>query len=414
MNPDVIRYPAEAIQRVLTRYPTPFFLYEEKVIRRNCQRLTAAFARRFPQFRPLFAVKANANPHILRIILDEKFDLDCSSPSEVWLSQRLGAKGMHTGNYPTEDELRDIIRADNLVLNLDDVSLIDTVQKIGTPSFVSLRINPGITAGSMESLLLAGKDAKFGVPWEQTVDAYRRLRQAGVQRFGMHMMTGSNVLDPKYFATVAHKLMTIATSVKRDLGIDIECLNIGGGFGVAYRPEESTLDLDVVAAGVRQAIDEVCNQGGMNMPTLMVEPGRLIVADAGFLVTRVHAIKDGYKRFIGVDAGMNDFPRPSVYGAYHHVSVLGKDNVEPRHPVNVVGRLCENNDQFARDRLLPPISVGDVVVLHNAGAHCYAMAHNYNGRTRCAEHLLTGQGDFKTIRRAETVEDLFRTVVDYS
>ena len=205
MNPNVTRYPASAIERSLAKFPTPFYLYEEETIRRNCRRLTAAFTARSPRFQPLFAVKANPNPHVLRVVMDEGFGLDCSSPSEVWLSQQLGAHGMHTGNYQTEDELRDIIRADNLLLNLDDVSLIETVRKIGAPAFLSLRINPGITAGSMESLLLAGKDAKFGVPWEQAPPAYRRLKDAGAVRFGMHMMTGSNVLDAAYFAEVTRK-----------------------------------------------------------------------------------------------------------------------------------------------------------------------------------------------------------------
>jgi diaminopimelate decarboxylase len=413
MNPNVTRYPASAIERALAQFPTPFYLYEEETIRRNCRRLTAAFTARFPRFQPLFAVKANPNPHVLRIVMDEGFGLDCSSPSEVWLSQQLGAHGMHTGNYQTEDELRDIIRADNLLLNLDDVSLIDTVRKIGAPAFLSLRINPGITAGSMESLLLAGKDAKFGVPWEQAAPAYRRLKDVGAVRFGMHMMTGSNVLDAAYFAEVTHKLLTVAQTVKREFGIEMECMNIGGGFGVPYRPEEASLDLDAVASGVRSAMDEACRPGGLTMPTLMVEPGRFIAADAGFLVTRVHAIKNGYKEFVGVDAGMNDLPRPSVYGAYHHISVLGKPSSPSDRSVNVVGRLCENNDQFARDRLLPPIDVGDTLVIHNAGAHCYAMSHTYNGRTRCAEYLLTAHGEFRPIRRAETTDDLFRTVVPF-
>jgi diaminopimelate decarboxylase len=413
MNREVIRYPADAIRRAVSQFPTPFYLYEEETIRRNCRRVRDAFAASFPRFQPLFAVKANPNPHVLRIVLDEGFDLDCSSPSEVWLSQRLGAKGMHTGNYPAEAELREIIAAGNLLLNLDDVSVIDMVRKIGAPPFLSLRINPGITAGSMESLLLAGKDAKFGVPWEQAPAAYRQLKESGVERFGMHMMTGSNVLDPSYFAAVTRKLLSVARTVKQETGVEIERVNIGGGFGVPYKPDEQTLDLAAVVAGVRQAFDEWCGPQGIPPPVLMIEPGRLITADTGFLATRVNVIKNGYKRFVGVDAGMNDFPRPSMYGAYHHISVLGKEAGSDQQSVNVVGRLCENNDQFARDRLLPPIAVGDLLVLHNAGAHCYAMSHNYNGRTRCAEYLLTSRGDFRPIRRAEAVEDLFRTVLDF-
>jgi diaminopimelate decarboxylase len=211
---------------------------------------------------------------------------------------------------------------------------------------------------------------------------------------------------------VTRELLRIAGEVRRELGIQFECLNVGGGFGVAYRPKEESLDLDAVALDMRRVFDEECNRWGLSEPTLMVEPGRYVAADAGFLVTRVLAIKDGYRKFVGVDAGMNDLPRPAIYGAYHHVTVLGKENASPSEEVNVVGRLCENNDQFARGRTLPPIEVGDVLVMHNAGAHCFSMGHNYNGRPRAGEYLLTEEGDVHLIRRPETDEDLFRNVVD--
>jgi diaminopimelate decarboxylase len=200
--------------------------------------------------------------------------------------------------------------------------------------------------------------------------------------------------------------------VKRELSLDFECLNLGGGFGVPYRPEEQSLDLGAVARGVRAACDVGLAAGSLKEPALMVEPGRFLAADAGFLVTRVLALKDGYKKFAGVDAGANDLPRPAIYGAYHHLSVLGKEGEAAREEVSVVGRLCENNDQFARDRLLPRVGPGAVLVIHNAGAHAYAMGHNYNGRPRAAEYLLTAAGELKLIRRAETIPDLYAGVVD--
>ncbi len=413
VNADVIRCPRQRLAEAAGRFPTPFFVYEEARLRHNCRCLREAFGKYFEAFAPLYAVKANANPHILKIMQDEGFGFDCSSPAEVWLANKLGGWGMYTGNYTTREELALVLASPRMLLNLDDVSLVATVADLGVPDFLSFRINPGITAGSMPSLLLAGADAKFGVPWEEAAAAYKAVKGLGVRRFGLHMMTGSNVLDEEYFFLVTRKLLEVAGAIKEEAGVDFEYVNIGGGFGVPYCPDEGSLDLEKVARGVRAVFDDECPRRGLKEPKLMVEPGRFLAADAGFLVTRVHVIKDGYKRFIGVDAGMNDLPRPAVYGAYHHITVLGKDGapVAPE-PVNVVGRLCENNDQFARDRRLPALEVGDVLVIHNAGAHCFAMGHNYNGRPRRDEYLLTGDGDFEHIRRAETVEDLFRNVVD--
>jgi diaminopimelate decarboxylase len=412
VNADVSRFPEDGLARAAASLPTPFFLYEEARLRRNCRRLKEAFEPLFPDFAPLYAVKANANPHLLRIIQEEGFGFDCSSPSELWLVNKLGGRGMYTGNYNTGEELAQVLASPKVLLNLDDVSSVDVVKELGTPAFLSFRVNPGVTTGDVESLYLAGPEAKFGVPRERAVAAYRSAKRVGASRFGLHMMTGSNVLDADYFPFVTRKLLEVAAEVREELGIEFECLNIGGGFGVPYRPEEEQLELGRVARGVRAVFDEGYHGRRLPEPTLMVEPGRFITADAGFLVTRVHVIKEGYKKFVGVDAGTNDLPRPAVYGAYHHVTVLGKEDMDAGETVNVVGRLCENNDQLARDRRLPPVEVGDVLVIHNAGGHCYAMGHNYNGRPRADEYLLTESGDLKHVRRAETVQDLFRTIVD--
>jgi diaminopimelate decarboxylase len=411
-NADVVRLPRDAIGRAAAAIPTPFFLYEEKRLRYNCRRLRGAFEEYFPSFAPLYAVKANANPVLLRIIKDEGFGFDCSSPSEVSVVGRLGGWGMHTGNYSTREELAQVLAAPGMLLNLDDVSSVATVRDLGTPEFISFRVNPGVTTGDVESLYLAGPEAKFGVPKEDAAAAYRAARGAGAKRFGLHVMTGSNVLDAAYFPFVTRELLGIAGELRRELDIQFDYLNVGGGFGVPYRPEEESPDLGLVARDMRRVVDEECARWGLSEPTLMVEPGRFIAADAGFLVTRVHAIKEGHRKFVGVDAGMNDLPRPAIYGAYHHVTVLGKEEISPSEEVNVVGRLCENNDQFARGRVLPPVEVGDLLVIHNAGGHCYAMGHNYNGRPRAGEYLLTEGNDLMLIRRPEAVEDLFRNVVD--
>lgn len=400
-NPDVLFYPREGVERAVSSFETPFFLYSEERIRANCRRFRNAFRKHFPDFDPLFAVKANPNPTLLQIIMDEGFGLDCSSESEVWLTGKLGGRGMYTGNYTTEREFRAAKKV-GLILNLDDITALPIVQEIGVPDTLSFRINPGQGNGSMESLVLAGPDAKFGVPRQEVKEAYKKAAEAGVKHFGMHMMTGSNVLREEYFSDVVRKLFEIIREVRQR----IEFINMGGGFGVPYRPEERSLDITEVARQIRAVFDE--NQTGESPePKLMAEPGRYIAADAGWLVTKVTCVKRAAaKTFVGVDAACNDMPRPSIYGAYHHVSVL--NDWGEQEVASVVGGICENNDQFARDRLLPMCKQDDVIIIHNVGAHGYAMGHNYNGRPRHAEYLLRQDGTIGKIRDAESVEDLFR------
>ena len=409
VNPDVVYVPSAAIRRAAREFPTPFFLYDEKRLRRNCRVFREAFSKYFPSFEPLYAVKANANPAILKIIFSEGFGADASSEAEAWITRRLGGRGMYTGNYTTASEFRFVRKTGRFLLNLDDISMLPTIKKNGVPEFLSFRVNPGIGKGGMKSLFLAGPEAKYGVPPWDVVSAYRLAARMGVRRFGMHAMTGSNVLDEEYFSQVAMKMLEIAAGLKSRAGIELERINIGGGFGVPYRPGEKNLDLDKAARGVRKAFDRQCRKFGLTEPILMAEPGRFISANMGWLVGTVHVIKRGYKVFAGIDAGMNDLPRPAIYDAYHHVSVLGKRRAGRRERVSVVGRLCENNDQFAKDRLLPAIRVGDLVAIHNAGGHSYAMGHNYNNRLRSAEILLTRQNRLVLIRRPETIADLFRT-----
>lgn len=407
MNTEVTYVPRSAVEDAAARYPTPFFLYEEERLRQNCRRFVGAFKKHFEDFSPLFAVKANPNPRLLRIIMEEGFGFDASSYAEAWLARRLGARGMYTGNYTLEEELRMASEA-GLILNLDDISLLPVLERIGVPEMLSFRVNPGVGDGGMRSLILAGPDAKFGVPFEKAAEAYAQARDMGVKRFGIHMMTGSNVLNVGYFTSVVERLLDIVADIKRESGVEIELLNMGGGFGVPYDPYENSLDLDALAAGVKRVMDERCRAHGLQAPQLMAEPGRCIGATAGWLVARVTVVKDGYKKFVGIDANANDMPRPSIYGAFHYITALTDETA--RETVSVVGRICENNDQFARDRHLPRLKSGDVLAIHNCGAHAFAMGHNYNGHPRHAEFLLTADGAFEQIRRAETVEDLFDTV----
>jgi len=411
VNTKVTDLPASAILRAARQYPTPFFLYSEKKIRANCRAFKGAFRTFFPSFEPLYAVKANNNPRLLKIIFSEGFGADASSEAEAWIAKKLGARGMYTGNYTTEAEFRFVARTGAFLLNLDDITMLDTIRKIGVPEFLSFRVNPGFGRGGMKSLYLAGPDAKYGVPVEKITEAYRRAMALGVKRFGIHAMTGSNVLNEDYFGSVAMAMLEIAGKIRNKLGINMERVNIGGGFGVPYRPEEKSLDIVRLAAGVRKAFDRQCARFKMPEPVLITEPGRFIMADTAWLVGRVNVVKDSYKKFAGIDAGMNDLPRPAIYGAYHHVTVVGKSLSGRKEKLNIVGRLCENNDQFAKDRLLPPVRVGDLIAIHNAGAHAYAMGHNYNTRLRSAEYLLAGGGKISKIRRAESIADIFSTVV---
>ena len=408
-NPDVARLPREAILAAAERFETPFFLYDEARLRDNCRRFAGAFRRRFADFQPLFAVKANPNPEVLKVVAAEGFGMDASSETEVWLCHRLGYGGMYTANYTTAERLRFALER-GFTLNLDDMANVPMLAELGPPPEIAIRLNPGVGKATTQSCVTAGPDAKYGVPHERAVEAYRRARDLGVERFGIHMMTGSNVpLDESdYFTDVVERLFEVVVALRDQLGIEIGFMNIGGGFGVPYRPEEPSLDLERVAEGIKQVFDHARERHGLAPIRLMAEPGRIIAADAGWLVARVVLIKDSYKRFVGLDASSNDMPRPSIYGSYHHVTAL--NDAAESEVVSVVGSVCENNDQFARDRLLPRCAPGDVVAIHNCGAHAHAMGHNYNGKLRHAEYMLEDGGGMRRIRRAETVDDHFRTV----
>ncbi|MDA1060352.1 MAG: diaminopimelate decarboxylase [bacterium] len=410
MNKDVIYYPRKSVEKAVSAYETPFFLYEEKRLRENCRRFKNAFDKYFDDFWPLFAVKANPNPEILKIIIDEGFAMDASSEAEVWLCEKLGVGGMYTGNYTTAKTLA-YAKDRDFILNLDDITNLEALEEIGVPETLSFRINPGVGNATMENNVFAGPDAKYGVPFEKAVSAYKKAKEMGVKKFGIHMMTGSNVpIDEKdYFALIVEKLFNIVAEVKKETGIEIEIMNIGGGFGVPYRPEENSLDMEELAQSVRVVFDEQCKKYDLKEPRLMAEPGRIIAADAGWLVGLVVVIKDSYKKFVGIDASANDMPRPSIYGAYHYVSVLKKIPGE-NETVSIVGSICENNDQFAKNRQLPKCEVGDIVLIHNSGGHAFSMGHNYNGKPRHAEYLIADNGEIRQIRRAETIEDLYKTV----
>lgn len=395
--------PWESLART---YGTPLYVYSADRIRQNVRRLDAAFKPHVPKFHAHYAVKANTNLHVLKILREEGTGADCASPGELDLALKAGFDRksiLYTGNYESPADLKTALDA-RVPLNLDDQTSLERLAKLGLPELLSFRINPGIGKGGFEAIITGGTDAKFGIPYEKAMDAYLRAAELGVRRFGIHMMTGSNILEPLYFAEITEKLLTIGADIFARLGVAPEFVDIGGGFGIPYDDDDQPLDVatagELVGNVFRRRLDEL----GWLDTELVVEPGRYLVGDAGWLVSTVTGIKQSYRTFVGLDAGMNTLIRPALYGARHRTWVVNKDGAT--HKVNLVGQVCENADMFAKNLLLPAnVDEGDLVVMADAGAYCYGMASVYNCRPRPAEVLIDGEAS-RLIRRRETLEDL--------
>jgi len=397
------------IEELTTRYPTPFYIYDERTLRRTAQVFNAAFAWN-PGFKEYFAVKANPNPAILKILRSEGCGGDCSSLPELVLCERVGVTGENIMFTANNTPAAEYVKANELgaIINLDDITHIDFLeQHLGgsLPELLSFRWNPG-SQRDVESVIGNPVEAKYGLTTEQMFQAYEIAKRRGVKRFGLHTMIASNMLPPEFFRSTAKTGFELILEIERRLGIHIEFLNLGGGFGVAYRPDQTPLDMGHVGAGIQEEYEKA----KMSLK-LFTESGRFIAAESGTLITRVIHQKDTYKKYIGVDACMANLMRPGMYGAYHHVTVLGKEKKPPVETVDVVGSLCENCDKFAVNRDLPEINIGDLLAIHDAGAHGYAMGFQYNGKLRCAELLLQEDGTVRMIRRAETLDDYFATLV---
>jgi len=389
------------------QYDTPLYVYSENRIRENYRRAFSAFKNAYKKFRLFYAIKANNNLAILNILRQEGAGFDAACPEEIELALKAGAKPdeiLYSGVYHRNEELEFALKK-KVRINLEGISQINRLLKIGKPDFISFRINPGISGGSIKGLIFAGPDAKFGIEEEKALEAYRIAKEAGIKRFGMHMMTGSCVLDPEYFAAAASKLLDIAGRISKELGIEFEIIDIGGGLGVTYKPGERELNVELAAKKVAEVFKRKVKENGLGDPKLLIEPGRFIVCDAGILLTKVHSIKDAKKRFIGVDAGMNNLLRPMLYDAYHQIFVANKLNERETEKVNVVGPVCENTDQLAKDRLLPHIEEGDLLAVLNAGAYGFSMASRYNSRPMCAE-VLCDNGKSEIIREREKFKDI--------
>jgi len=400
----------DRIREITRTHPTPFHIYDEKGIRENARMLKASFAG-IPGFAEFFAVKALPNPFILKILKDEGFGADCSSLPELLLAEKVGFAGEKIMFSSNDTPAREYQKARELgaIINLDDVSHIDFLERhAGLPDLACLRYNPG---KAREGNFIIGKpeEAKFGCTRGQLFEGYRKLQAKGVKRFGLHTMVASNELDYHYFVETVAMLADLVAELSRELGIEFEFVNMGGGIGIPYKPEQKAVPFHQIAEEVHD-LYETRFARGVRAPKLYMECGRAITGPHGWLVSTVLHLKRTYKNYAGLDASMANLMRPALYGAYHHITVLGKETAPADHVYDVTGSLCENNDKFAIDRALPEIAPGDIVVIHDTGAHGYAMGFNYNGKLRSAELLLRENGEVVEIRRAETPDDYFATL----
>src|SRR3989344_3768357 len=401
----------EHIEGLVTKYPTPFYIYNEAGIRQTARDIVAGFSWN-KGFKQYFAVKATPNPAILGILKEEGSGADCSSLPELELAERAGITGeniMFTSNDTPRDEFKKA-RELGAIINLDDVRHIEFLEKhAGLPEILSFRYNPGpLREGN--AIIGNPKEAKFGMTKDQLLEAYAGAKSKGVKRFGLHTMVASNELREEYFVETARMLFALAHEIRENAGVELEFINLGGGLGIPYKPDESAIDMKSMSARIRGLYDDAVAKNLMHAVKLYTEYGRYITGSHGYLVSTVRHIKETYKKYAGLDACMANLMRPAMYGAYHHITVLGKENEPKTLTCDVVGSLCENNDKFAIDRELPEIESGDIVVLHDAGAHGHTMGFNYNGKLRSAEFLQTPNGEFKMIRRAETSDDYFATL----
>ena len=403
------------LDEITAKWPTPFHIYDAKAIRENAKRLKKAFAWN-KGFREYFAVKAAPNPHLMKLLREFDFGSDCSSMAELVLAEKVGNVGesiMFTSNDTPAEEFRKAWEL-GAIVNFDDVShmpfFFDAVGEGDfSKSLFCCRYNPGPLKGG-NAIIGKPEEAKYGFTREQLFEGYAKLKEAGVTRFGLHTMVASNELDPNYIIDTAKLLFSLVGELHDKLGIDFEFVNIGGGIGIPYRPDQKAMDLSVVGEGIEKGYRELVEGRGLKPLKLFMECGRCITGPYGYLVARVRHIKDTYRLYAGLDACMSNLMRPALYGAYHEIVVPGKENSGDTTVYDVTGSLCENNDKFAIQRVLPVLERGDLVVICDAGAHGHAMGFQYNGKLRSAELLLESDGSVREIRRAETLDDYFATL----
>mgnify|MGYP000988250534 CR=1 FL=1 len=403
----------EQLDEIVKKYPTPFHLYDEKGIRENAEAVKEAFAWN-PGFREYFAVKATPNPFILNILKEYDCGCDCSSLTELMLADSQGFDGQHIMFSSNDTPAEEFAFADELgaIINLDDFTHIDFLeQTIGhIPETISCRYNPGGVFKMSNGIMDNPGDAKYGFTHEQIVEGFKILKEKGAKYFGIHAFLASNTVTNEYYPKLARQLFELVVELRDKTGCDIKFINLSGGVGVPYEPDEFECDIMAIGEGVRRVYEEVLTLAGMGDVAIFTEMGRFMLAPYGALIATAIHEKHTYKEYIGLDACAANLMRPAMYGSYHHITVLGKENAPCDHKYDVTGGLCENNDKFAIDRMLPKIDMGDILYIHDTGAHGHAMGYNYNGKLRSAELLLKEDGSVEMIRRAETPADYFATL----
>lgn len=399
------------IKELIQEVPTPFYIYDANAIRENIRRFNKAFAG-FPAFQEYFAVKAAPNPHLMQIFKEEGCGVDCSSLAELLLSERVGFRGENIFMTSNDTPVEEFAKAKELgaIINLDDITHIPFVEEhVGLPEMISCRYNPGpLRTGN--AIIGNPVEAKYGFTRDQIYEGYKILKDKGIKRFGIHTMVASNELNPEYFLETARMMFDLVYKLKVIVGVDIEVINLGGGLGIPYIPEDKPINYEELAADITEIYKEKILDRGLFPAKIAFESGRLMTGPYGYLVTKVIHKKETYKDYVCLDACMANLMRPALYGAYHHITVLGKEHQQWEHKYDVVGSLCENNDKFAIDRYLPKIDIGDIMVFHDVGAHGHCMGFNYNGKLRSTELLWHGGSNYEMIRRAETMEDYFATL----
>ncbi len=402
----------EQIEEIVKTYPTPFHIYDEKGIRENARALKEAFAWN-KGFKEFFAVKATPNPFLINILREYGFGCDCSSLTELMLSDAIGVEGKDIMFSSNDTPAEEFVYAAKLgaTINLDDITHIDFLEKtIGKlPETISCRYNPGGLFQITTDIMDNPGDAKYGFTTEQLFEGYRILQQKGVKNFGIHAFLASNTVTNEYYPTLAKTLFEVAVKLRNETGANIRFINLSGGIGIPYRPDQEPNDIKAIGEGVRKVYEEVLVPAGMGDVAIYTELGRFMMGPYGHLIVKAIHEKHTHKEYVGVDACAVNLMRPAMYGAYHHITVLGKENEPCDHRYDITGSLCENNDKFAVDRMLPKIGMGDYLAVHDTGAHGFAMGYNYNGKLKSAELLLKEDGSVQLIRRAETPKDYFAT-----
>ena len=411
MTQKTLPFTKQKMLGIIKKYPTPFHIYDEKAIRENARKFLKEFSA-LEGFKQFFAVKANPNPYILKILQQEGMGVDCSSYAELEMAERIGFKGEEIMFSSNDTPAEEFVKAKKLgaIINLDDISHIDYIEKTaGIPDLICFRYNPG-PARKGNEIIGKPEEAKYGLTREQMLGAYKIAKKKGAKRFGMHTMIISNELNEDYFIETARMMFELAVEAYNKTGIKVEFINLGGGIGIPYKPEQEPVSYERVARGVKKAYGEIITGNKLNPVRIFTECGRVITGPYGYLITNARHIKHIYRDYVGTDASMANLMRPGMYGAYHHITVLGKENAPKNRVYDVTGSLCENNDKFAVQRNLPEIVPGDILAIHDTGAHGFAMGFNYNGKLRSAELLLMADGKIVQIRRAETMKDYFATL----